>query len=308
MEINTLQDAFAYFSDRQRCVDYVIGMRWPDGKVACPTCSSEAVTWLPTRFLFQCKGKHPKRQFSVKVGTLMEDSPIPLGDWLIVGWMLTTCRNGISSYEVARTIGITQKSAWFMLHRLRAGMEDGMGKLRGTVEADETYVGGKIKNQHVRSRKQGYQKDKTPVIGMVERGGRVFATAVPTTHARVVEPVIEASVDKTALVITDNFPIYDRLKSMGFAHEVINHTQDNFVRGPVHTNTIENFWSCLKRTIRGTYVSVSPRHLDSYVKEQAFRFNLRKGFTEQQRGIVLLNGIQGKRLTYKELASRGASL
>lgn len=160
MNLKTLQDAFGYFSDRQRCADYVVAIRWPDGKVECPTCGSQAVTWLPTRFLFQCKGKHAKRQFSVKVGTPMEDSPIPLGDWLLVGWLIGSCRNGISSYDVARTIGITQKSAWFMLHRLREGMDDGMGKLSGTVEADETYVGGRHKNQHVSKRKQGRYKNK----------------------------------------------------------------------------------------------------------------------------------------------------
>lgn len=304
--LKKLQDAFAYFSDRQRCIDYVVALRWPDGKVQCPTCGSEAVTWLPTRFLYQCKGKHPKRQFSVKVGTLMEDSPIPLGHWLMIGWMLTTCRNGISSYEVARTIGITQKSAWFMLHRLREGMGQTVGKLAGVVEADETYVGGKTKNQHLRRRKQAYQKDKVPVVGIVERGGRVFAAVVQSTKAASVGPLIEASVDKGAIVITDDYPIYDGLKKLGFTHEVISHAQDSFVRGSVHTNTIENFWSCLKRTLKGTYVAVSPAHLNSYVAEQMFRFNVRKGFTEEQRGHVLLHGIQGKRLTYKELTGRSA--
>ncbi|HZL26872.1 MAG TPA: IS1595 family transposase [Acidobacteriaceae bacterium] len=234
----------------------------------------------------------------------MEDSPIALGKWLLVGWMLGSCRNGISSYEVARTIGITQKSAWFMLHRLREGMHDGMGKLSGVCEADETYIGGKIKNKHTKARKQGQQKDKIAVLGVVERGGRVMAQVVPTTKKENVHALLEASVEQGATVYTDDYPIYDKLPSLGFTHEVINHTQDRFARGSVSTNRIENFWSCLKRTIGGTYVSVSPAHLNSYVTEQAFRFNLREGFTEQQRGIVLLNGIQGKRLTYKQLTAR----
>lgn len=304
MHIETLQDAFAYFSDRQRCVDYVVAMRWSDGKVSCPTCGSEAVTWLPTRFLFQCKGNHAKRQFSVKVGTVLEDSPISLSKWLVIMWMLTTCRNGISSYEVARTIGITQKSAWFMLHRLREGMKDDTWTLSGVCEADETYVGGKIKNKHEKARKQGQQKDKIAILGVVERGGRVEAKVVPSTKKEHVHALIEAKVDKGTTVYTDDYPIYDKLPSLGFTHEVINHTQDRYARGPVNTNSIENFWSCLKRMLRGTYISVTPKHLNSYVIEQAFRFNVRHGFTEQQRGIALLNGIQGKRLTYKELVAR----
>lgn len=306
MYLKTLQDAFAYFSDHQRCVDYVVAMRWPDGKVSCPTCGSEAVTWLPTRFLFQCKGKHAKRQFSVKVGTLMEDSPIALGKWLLISWMLGSCRNGISSYEVARTIGITQKSAWFMLHRLREAMQDDMGPLDGVIEADETYVGGKLKNKHVRQLKQ--DASKAPVFGMVERGGRVIAQAVPDAKAKTILPILIENVAPKSTVISDDAMIYDNVRWQGqsYKHHTINHTGGNYVDGPIHTNTIENFWSCVKRMLKGTYISVSPRHLNAYVVEQAFRFNVRKGFTEQQRGIVMLNGIQGRRLTYKELTARNA--
>lgn len=305
MILKTLQDAFAYFSDRQRCVDYVVAMRWPDGKVSCPICGSEAVTWLPTRFLYQCKGKHAKRQFSVKVGTLMEDSPIALGKWLIVLTMIGSCRNGISSYEVARTIGITQKSAWFMLHRLREGMTDNMGPLSGVIEADETYVGGKPHNKHRSKMKQSDKK--TPVFGIVERGGRVIAGVAAVANAKEILPVIAANVESESTIYTDGSMIYDKLRWMGksFTHETVNHEQQSYRAGTVNTNSIENFWSCLKRTIKGTYVAVSPRHLNAYVREQAFRFNVRKGFTEQQRGIVMLNGIQGKRLTYKELVARG---
>lgn len=191
-----------------------------------------------------------------------------------------------------------------MLHRLRVAMDDGMGKLSGTVEADESYFGGRHRNQHTKARKQGRYKNKTPVVGMVERGGRVIAAVVPAAHANVVAPMIEGSVEKDALLVTDAHSIYDKMRSLGYDHETINHQQDKFVRGSVHTNTIENFWSCLKRTIKGTYISVSPRHLNAYVQEQAFRFNVRKGFSEQHRSIVLLNGIQGRRLTYKQLTAR----
>lgn len=306
LTLRTLQEAFEYFSDRQNCVDYVVSMRWPDGKVMCPTCGSEAVTWMPTRFLFQCKGKHKKRQFSVKVGTVLEDSPISLGKWLVIMWMIGSCRNGISSYEVARTIGITQKSAWFMLHRLREGMHDGMGQLTGVIEADETYVGGKLKNKHRSKLKQAKHNDKTPVFGMVERGGRVIAGVPESASASAILPVIAANVEPKSTVYTDAHAIYDNVRWLGksFKHHTINHEEQAYNAGRVNTNSIENFWSCLKRTIKGTYVSVSPQHLNAYVQEQAFRFNLRNGFTEQQRGIVLLNGIMGKRLTYKQLAAK----
>lgn len=304
MELNTLQDAFAYFADRQRCVDYVAAIRWPDGKVACPTCVSEAVTWMPTRFLWQCKGQHPKRQFSVKVGTSMEDSPISLSKWLVIGWMLTSCRNGISSYEVARTIGITQKSAWFMLHRLREGMASPSQPLEGEVEMDEAYHGPVPKNQHVKARKQGHYKNKTPIFGMVERGGRVIAKALPDAAKKTIVPIIEASVSKEAIVMSDAYMLYDDLRKRGFNHYIINHSQDSFVVGPVHTNTIENFWSCLKRTLKGTYIAVRPKHLNAYVQESAFRFNVRRGFSEQERFSVLVAGTYGKRLTYTELIAR----
>jgi transposase-like protein len=303
--MKTLQEAFAHFADPKNCIAYMVKLRWPDGRVACPNCGSETVTWMPSRNVFQCKTRHPKRQFSVKVGTICEDSPIALGKWLVIAWMLTTCRNGISSYEVARTIGITQKSAWFMLHRLRKAMQMEHIVLSGTVEADETYVGGRIKNKHTKARKQGYQKDKTPVVGIVERGGMVVASVVPTTQSKVVLPLIETSVDKSALVISDNYPIYVGLKKMGFTHEVIDHTKDRFVRGSVHTNTIENFWACLKRTLAGTYVAVSPEHLNAYVIEQMFRFNCRFKFvSEEMRFGKVLEGTVGRRLTYKELTAR----
>jgi transposase-like protein len=302
-EPETLQEAIVFFSDPDNCVRYIVGRRWPAG-ISCPTCGREDAAYVPSRRLWQCKTRHAKCQFSVKVGTVMEDSPIPLKSWLLTMWMITGCRNGISSYEIARTIGITQKSAWFMLHRLRLAMEDPLGKLGGTVEADETYVGGKIKNKHTKARKQGYQKDKTPVIGVVERGGRVIARVVPSTRKEHIHELMESSVEKSATIYTDDYPIYDRLKKLGFGHEIINHTQDRYVRGRVSTNTIENFWSCLKRTIKGTYVSVDPKHLNAYVVEQAFRFNVRKGFTEQERSFVLLHGITGKRLTYAELIGK----
>jgi len=312
MILKTLQDAFAYFSDPQRCVDYVVTMRWPDGKVACPTCGSEAVTWLPTRFLYQCKARHPKRQFSVKVGTIWEDSPIPLGKWLIIGWMMGSCRNGISSYEVSRTIGIGHKAAWFMLHRIREGMKaEAKEKLGGCgveVEVDECFIGGKSKFMHKRKRLEagitdrGSKKGKVIVQGILERGGEVRTEIVETRSDKLLQGNISKHVEPLSCVITDELHCYRGLPDH-FYHQAVNHLE-GYVVGRAHTNSLENFWSCLKRTLKGTYVSVSRRHLTAYVNEQAFRFNCRKGFTEQQRGIVLLNGILGKRLTYRELIAR----
>lgn len=301
--LKTFQQAALYFADPKNCIDYVVRERWPNGVITCPNCGCTDITFLPTRQLFQCKNRHPKRQFSVKVGTIFEDSPLPLGKWLLIMWMLVTCRNGISSYEVARTIGITQKSAWFMLHRLRVAMVDETWTLSGVCEADETYIGGLPKNKHAKKRQQ---KAKAPVIGVVERGGRVAAMAVQEATRYEAHQLIEGSVEKGALVISDDHAIYDKLPAIGYDHEIINHKEERFARGRVNTNSIENFWSCLKRMLKGTYISVTPKHLNAYVTEQAFRFNVRHGFTEQQRGFVLLHGIVGKRLTYADLTARPA--
>jgi len=304
-EPETLQDAIVFFSDQDNCIRYIVGRRWPHG-VFCPTCGRTDVSYVPLRRVWQCKTRHAKCQFSVKVGTVMEDSPIPLKSWLLAMWMITGCRNGISSYEIARTIGITQKSAWFMLHRLRLAMQDPLGKLEGIIEADETYMGGRLKNKHRNRLKQGKHNDKTPVFGMVERGGRVIATVPNSAMARDILPIMAENIQPKATVFTDAHRIYDLVPWLGksFKHDTINHQEDFFKRGRVHTNTIENFWSCLKRTIKGTYVSGDPKHLNAYVVEQAFRFNVRKGFTEKQRGFVLLHGIIGKRLTYAELIGK----
>jgi transposase-like protein len=307
--LNTLQQAFEHFSVPQNAIDYMIRLRWPDGAITCPRCASQAVTWMPTRSLFQCKGKHPKKQFSVKVGTIFEDSPLPLGKWLIVAWMLGNCRNGISSHEIARTIGVTQKTAWFMLHRLRTAAHEDSYKqpLFDEVEADETYVGGKAQNMHKWKRAEkihsGGVHDKTPVMGILQRGGTVRAMVVanhkrPELHAQIRKHVAPGST-----LYTDDLHSYRGLPD--YAHYYVDHAT-KYVNGQIHTNGCENFWSLLKRSLKGTYIQVRPEHLQAYVSEQVFRFNSRKGlnYTEEQRFTMLLNGATGKRLTYKELISR----
>jgi len=306
LKIPIFQAAVIHFAEERNAIAYMVRLRWPDGIVKCPTCGSTDVTFLSTRDLFQCKATHPKRQFSIKVGTVLESSPIPLGKWLLTAWMLMNCRNGISSYEVARTIGVTQKSAWFMLHRLRLAMQDFQPmKLTGTVEADEAYYGGNPRNKHVRRR--NLQSDaKQPIFGMVERGGRIVA--LPTHDAResTVLPLLTAHVDLDATLITDAFTAYDRVQ--GYNHQRINHHQQRYVAGRIHTNTIENFWSCLKRVLKGTYVSVTRKHLMAYVQEQVSRFNHRKKalYSEEMRFQAVLGGMVGKRLTYKQLIGRMA--
>jgi transposase-like protein len=264
---------------------------------------------MPTRSVFQCKTNHAKKQFSVKVGTIFEDSPIALGKWLVVAWMLGNCRNGISSHEVARTIGITQKSAWFMLHRLRTAAQEDSHKepLFDEVECDETYVGGKARNMHAKRRQRvitrGGVHDKTPVMGILQRGGTVRAMVVANHRRPQLHAEIKKHVAPGSTLYTDDLHSYRGLPD--YAHYYVDHAT-KYVSGRVHTNGLENFWSLLKRCIKGTYIQVSPEHLQGYVAEQVFRFNSRKRLkvTEEQRFAKLLNGTTGKRLTYQELISR----
>lgn len=310
MELKTLQDAMLHFSEPQNAIAYMVRLRWPDGVIVCPSCGSKEVTWMPTRSLFQCKARHPKRQFSVKVGTIFEDSALPLGKWLIVAWMLGNCRNGISSHEVARTVGITQKSAWFMLHRLREAAKDDSPSemLYGEVECDETYIGGKAQNMHVKQRKRkitsGGVHDKTPVMGILERGWKVRTMVVANHKRPQLHAEIRKHVEPGSVLYTDDLHSYRGLPD--YYHYYIDHATE-FVDGRIHTNSLENFWSLLKRSIKGTYIQVSPWHLQSYVAEQVHRFNTRKKlkYSEEKRFSVLLDGTTGKRLTYKQLTARG---
>ena len=304
----TLQAAIVYFSDPDRAFQYALSLRWPNGLVSCPRCGSDKHSFVKTRRLWHCKGC--KKQFTLKVGTIFEDSPLGLDKWMMAFWMLCNCKNGVSSCEVARALGITQKSAWFMLHRIRKTMMDDSPKIGGNapVEIDETFVGGKVKNMHKSKRpKEGMQggHGKAVVLGMLERGGDVKARVIDDRRKPNVDPVVTASVDAGSHIITDEMSVYPHL-STPYYHEVINHLE-GYVRGHIHTNGIENFWSLLKRALRGTYIAVEPFHLDAYVDEQVFRYNNRKDMDDKGRFEYAMRNVAGKRLTYNELCGIGAA-
>lgn len=297
----TLQEAVKYFSDKKTCIDFVASLRWADGVAVCPNCEATETSFLSTRNVWKCK--KCKKQFSVKLGTIFEDSPIGLDKWLVAIWLIANAKNGISSYEIHRALGITQKSAWFVLHRIRTAMDVGsIEKMSGTIEADETFIGGLSKNMHAWKRKEKEMKtgssSKTAVFGMVQRGGKVRAKVVPNVKGETLIPILLENVEAGCEVFTDLADAYNPLRD-NFKHAAINHSIE-YVRENVHTNSIENFWSLMKRTIKGTYVSVAPEHLQKYVEEQSFRYNERKG-NDQQRFFGVIKAISGKRLTYNQL-------
>jgi len=310
-EPKTLMEAVRYFADADRTLATMVSLRWPDG-VYCPTCGRTDVRFIATRKMWECKEKHPRKQFSAKVGTIFEDSPLPLDKWFVAVWSIANCKNGISSYELSRAIGVTQKSAWHMLHRIRLAMEiGGFDKFDGTTEVDETYVGGLAKNMHARKREARVTGtggvDKAAVVGMLERGdadhaSRVRAQTIKDTNAKALQAVVRKNVNAGSMVVTDGLSAYRGLDA-DYLHQYVDHASE-FVRGIVHTNGIENFWSLLKRSIKGTYVSVEPFHLDAYVTEQAFRFNERKA-NDAGRFKKVLSSVVGKRLTYQDLITHG---
>jgi transposase-like protein len=306
----TLQEAVIYFSDPDRCHDFMANLRWPTGKVVCPRCGSKTVAYLANARVFKCYAKHPRQKFSLKVGTIFEDSPIGLDKWLLVMWMLVNSKNGISSWEIHRAIGVTQKTAWFMLQRARLAMQDDRsgGKLHGEVEIDETFIGGKARNMHKHRKarilegKGGGKVGKVGVHGMLERGGRVRTAVIGDTTQPTLRANIAANVEKGAHVYTDELRSYFGLQAE-YDHEVINHAEA-YVRDNVHTNGLENFWAPLKRGLNGTYVSVEPFHPFRYVDEQAFRYNNRGPMNDSQRFDFVMRHIVGRRLTYRELTGK----
>jgi transposase-like protein len=314
-QVKTLADAIKYFSDEQVCIDTVAGLRWPDGP-QCLAClmPRERQHWLKTQKRFQCRdcGK----QYSVKVNTIFEDSPIRLEKWLTAMWLLANCKNGISSYELARDIGVTQKSAWFMLHRIREAVKNRSVKKLGPsgkpVEVDETFVGGKMKNMHAtrRNKLQLAQRgdNKTAVMGLLDRYAReVRVKVIPDVTRATLQAEILRQIVPVGRVYTDQHSGYDGLKAAHFVHKTVNHLEE-YVRKDVHTQGIENFWSLFKRMLNGTYVAVEPFHLEAYADEQAFRFNNRatkdRPMSDADRFALAVSQISGKRLTYAELTGK----
>ena len=310
-EPKTLQEAIVYFSNPDNCLNYLVVRRWPKGIVDCPRCGSTEVYFLPSRRLWECKIKHPQRQFSIKVGTIFEDSPLGLDKWLMATWMIANCKNGISSYEIHRAIKITQKSAWFMMHRIRKAMQTGTFiKFVGEVEVDETFIGGKARNMHIAQRKRRITgtgtKDKVAVMGILQRGGEVRTVVVDDRRKKTLQAEVKEHVEAGAALYSDELKSYDGLEGE-YAHKVINHAVA-YVDGKIHTNTLENFWSLLKRGLHGTYVSVEPFHLFRYLDEQAFRYNNRKPLDDAGRFSLVVSQIVGKRLTYADLTGKDDDL
>lgn len=310
-EPQTLSEAIRYYSNEQTCIDLLAALRWPDGEVLCTGCGELGNTiWLANQKRWKCRGC--KKQFSVKVETIFQDSPIGLDKWMVAVWMLANCRNGVSSYEIKRAIGVSQKCTWHMLHRIRLAMTDRTAEklgLNSPIEVDETFVGGKMRNMHKSRRVKGLNysagNGKAIVMGMLERGGTVRARVIADRKLHNMRPMLEANLHPGSHLITDEHTTYPIIaKENDHVHEIINHIE-GYVRGHIHTNGIENFWSCLKRCLGGTYISVEPYHLDRYVEEQVFRFNLRKKeHSDLDRFKAVLRDIVGRRLTYAELTGR----
>jgi transposase-like protein len=313
----TLQEAIQHFSDEQVCIDAVAAMRWPDG-VVCPHCRAKEPYYLKTQKRWKCSSC--RKQFSVKVGSIFEDSPIALQKWLPAIWLLTNCKNGVSSWEIHRGLGVTQKTAWFMLHRIRLGMKEDYGfgpmnKIGGEgseVEVDETFIGGQKKNMHldkkVRYEAQGGASGKTVVQGILDRTARqVRAKAVPNVKRETLQSEILKQVKYGTQVYTDSAVAYEQGMQWRFVHDMVDKSV-TYVNGRVHVNGVENFWSLLKRGLRGTYVAVEPFHLDRYIDEQVYRFNNRgdkeKPMDDYARFEKVLGQLAHKRLTYAELTGK----
>jgi transposase-like protein len=295
-------DLLKAFPDEQTCIDHLEGLRW-NGNVISPFDGTSTV--------YKCKGnkyrcKNTGRYFNVKTGTIFDNTKIPLRKWFMALYVFSSHKKGISSHQLAKDISVTQKTAWFLLHRLRYAFEHPLFKqalgITDTVEVDETYVGGESKNKHVNKKTEGTQgrsmKDKSAVFGMIERGGNIIAQQVGDTSGKTLKPIIKDYIVGNATINTDEWLAYNGLNS-DYTHQRVNHGAKEYVNSMVHTNNIECFWSHFKRGVDGIYHWVSKKHLQSYVDEFTLRYNTRKEETCERFDLILCNVIG--RLTYKQL-------
>jgi transposase-like protein len=303
---NTLQEAILYFSDFENCQRAIIKLRWPDGKVRCRYCQSEDVKFLPNARIWKCYVKHPRAKFSLKVGTIFEDSPLGLDKWFCAMWLVANCKNGVSSYEIHRALKVTQKTAWFMDHRIRLAMQSGsFEKTSGAFEVDESFIGGSARFIH-KDKKAKITgtggAGKAIVMGLLDRKSKkIRLRHIADTSGPTLQGFVREHVQGGSYIFSDAWRSYNGL-SADYVHQVIDHAE-KYVDGEVHTNGIENFWSLLKRGLKGTYINVEPFHLFRYLDEQAFRFNNRKA-TDGERFVEALSSVVGKRVTYKELTGK----
>lgn len=294
----TLLDLVKTFPDEASCIAHLESILWPNGAVSPFDATSKVYKCAGYRYKCKNTGKY----FNVKVGTVFEDTKIPLVKWFLALYIFSSHKKGISSYQLARAIGVTQKSAWFLLHRLRYAFKQATDELVGVVEVDETYVGGKEKNKHASKKLPGNKgrslKTKAAVFGMMERDGNVVAQVVPDVSAKTLIPIIEEAVQEGATIVSDEYNIYRKVAGT-YDHEIVRHKANEYVNGRAHTNGLEGFWSHLKRMIDGVYHHVSIIHLQRYVKEESRRWNTRR-MDGGERFNLILGNIAG-RLTYKAL-------
>jgi len=307
MESSEVRDKFDsliefsdYFKDEQTCIDYFAKKRWGDSPY-CPHCGCKKIYCFSDKRRYKCS--ECRKQFTAKTGSLFEGTKLSLRKWFMAIYLITSHKKGISSYQLAKDLKVTQKTAWFILHRIRYGMSKGFGiRLEGDVEVDETYVGGKNKNRHWNKKVKNSQGrsiiDKTPVFGMLQRGGNVITKVIPDVRGETLQNIIKQYIKKNSRILSDEYLGYRGLEKL-YEHRIVNHGAKQYVNGDIYTNTIEGFWSILKRGILGIYHQVSRKHLQKYTDEFSFRYNVKK-LSEGQKVNKMLS-LCCVRLKYKNL-------
>lgn len=300
-----LTDFHKYFIDEETCRKHLEAQRWPEGRIICPFCQSQKIYRFTDGKRFKCAEKTCNKKFTVTVGTIYENSKIPLQKWFLALYIIGSHKKGISSLQLHRDLGITQKSAWFVNHRIREMLTNKAPQLlKGTVQVDEVYIGGREANKHASKRTKGQkgrsEDIKTPVIGIVETGGKIAVSVTPWVSKKNVKALIDKNVQKGSTMVTDGFSMYAYLgASNEFTHVIVDHSKGEYVKAGFHTNGVENFWSLLKRGIIGIYHQVSPKHLQRYCNEFSGRYNTRK-INDNERFDLLLKNSEG-RLKYEKL-------